>query len=446
MRILIIGLGRMGYSLAEQLESEGHKVYGIDTDKANVERASIKLDIMCVQGSGCSLSTLRELNLEEADLAIAASGSDEVNIVSCLVARELGIKRCIARIESEELVSNLREMPLTTLGIDEFVNPREETVRRLADIVRTPGTTMTAEFDNSKFQLRGLRVEKNSQLTSRPLVELQALFVEHFLVAAVQRGDQLIIPRGDFTIQTGDVIYVLLQTDTFQNFMSLFEFNNVKTKRVFVYGGSQLGIELVEALEKYVPEVILIEENWDKRQKATAHINKSAIINGSPQDMTLMKDLKISNADFFVGASDSEESNFSSALLAKRLGSKYGVMITDHPDHVELFDTLPIDAVISPAIISVGAILKAARSGAVLSMFNIAGGRGEALELIAQPHSKNVGKALKDISFPEGAMIAAVANEKGFQIASGNTIIEAGSTIILISKKKNIKTALELFE
>ena len=385
--------------------------------------------------------------MENADLAIAASGSDEVNIVSCLVARELGIKRCIARIESEELANNLREMPLSALGIDEFVNPREETVRRLADIVRTPGTTMTAEFDDGKFQLRGLRVEKESQLTSRPLVELQALFVEHFLVPAVQRGDQLIIPRGNFTIRTGDVVYILLQTDTFQNFLSLFEFDSNKTKRVFVFGASQLGIELVETLEKTIPgALILLEEDWDRRENASSQIIKSPIINGSAQDMTLMQDLKIATADFFVGTSDSEELNFSSALLAKRMGSNYGVMITDHPDHVELFDTLPIDAVISPAIISVGAILKAARSGAVLSMFNIAGGRGEALELVAQPNCRNIGKTLKDISFPEGAMVAAIANDEGFHIASGNTIIEAGSSIILISKKKNIKEAIELFE
>ncbi len=446
MRILIIGLGRMGYSLAEQLESEGHRVYGIDTDKESVERASVKLDIMVVQGSGCSLSTLRELDVEGADLAIAASGSDEINIVSCLVARELGIKRCIARIESEELANNLREMPLSSLGIDEFVNPREETVRRLADIIRTPGTTMTAEFDDGKFQLRGLRVEKESQLTSRPLVELQPLFVEHFLVPAVQRGDQLIIPRGNFTIQTGDIIYVLLQTNTFKHFMSLFEFDHSRTKRVFVYGASMLGIELVEALESTIPEVILLEEDWNKRQNASLQIHNSAIINGSPQDMTLMQDLKISTADFFVGVGDKEEENFASALLAKQMGSRYGVMITDHPDHVELFDTLPIDAVVSPAVVSVGAILKAARSGAVLSMFNIAGGRGEALELVAQAGSKNVGKPLKEISFPEGAMVAAIANEEGFQIASGNTVIKAGSTIILISKKKNIKAALELFD
>ena len=337
-------------------------------------------------------------------------------------------------------------MPLTSLGIDEFVNPREETVRRLADIIRTPGTTMTAEFDDGKFQLRGLRVENDSQLTSRPLVELQALFVEHFLVSAVQRGDDLIIPRGNFTIQTGDVVYILLTTNTFHNFLSLFGFNTDKTKRVFIYGGSKLGIELVQALEKTVPEVILLEEEWEKRQFASSQIKHSSIINGSPQDTTLMQDLKISTADFFVGASDSEEINFSSALMAKRLGSKYGVMLTDHPSHVELFDTLPLDAVISPAIVSVGAVLKAARSGAVLSMFNIAGGRGEALEVVAQPKCKNIGKALKEIAFPEGAMVAAIADESGFQIASGNTVIEAGSTIILISKKKNIKAALELFD
>ena len=299
MRILIIGLGRMGYSLAEQLESEGHKVYGIDENPSSVEKARNKLDIMALQGSGCSLSTLRDLGIENAELAIAASGSDEVNIVSCLVARELGVKRCIARIESKELANNLREMPLSSLGIDEFVNPREETVKRLADIVHTPGTTMTAEFDNGKFQLRGLRVKKDSQLTSRPLAELQALFVEHFLVSAVQRDDELIIPRGGFTIQIGDIVYILLKTNTFDNFLSLFEFDTSITRKVFIYGATDIGVELALKLEKEIKEVTLIEEDWQARQEASLELQKTAVIDGSAQDMSLMQDLKSLYRRFF---------------------------------------------------------------------------------------------------------------------------------------------------
>lgn len=445
MKILIVGLGRMGYSLAEQLDREGHAVYAIDHDPVCVERARVRLDIMAIKGSGCSLNDLRELGVTDADLAIAASGWDEVNVVSCLVARELGVKRCIARIESTELADNLREMPASSLGVDEFVNPRHETVNRLIDIIKTPGTTMTAEFDEGRVQLRGLRVEKDSQLTGMPLMALKALFVEHFLVPAVLRGEDLIVPKGDFTIQTGDVIYLILRTEMFEPFLDLFEFPNKQAKRVFVYGARGIGLDLCREIEKEIPDVILLDEDWDLRKQASSVLHKTSIIDGSPRDQNLMTDLKISTGDYFIGASESEEANFSSALIARRLGVRNTVMLTDHPSHVELFDTLPLDAVISPAVVSVGAILKAVRSGNVLSMFNIAGGRGEAIEVAAQEGSKAVGKKLMDVSFPEGVMVAAVVNENGFSIASGNTVIKEQDKVILITLRESINEALELF-
>lgn len=434
----------MGYSLAEQLDREGHAVYAIDTDPVAVEKARARLDIMVTCGSGCSISTLRELGVEKADLIIAASGSDEINIVSSLVAKELGIKRCISRLESAELVGNLREMSLATMGIDEFVNPREETVRRLCHIIRTPGTTMSAEFADGSVELRGLRVEHESQLTQLPLISLQALFVEHFLVSAVQRGQDLIIPKGDFQIQIGDIIHVILQKNIFKEFLTLFEFDRQRTRRVFVYGAQGIGLDLCRELERDIDDIILIDEDWNLRKQASNFLQKTSIIDGSPRDNILMQDLKISSSDYFIGASESEEANFSSALIAKRLGVKNAVMLTDHPSHVELFDTLPLDAVISPAIISVGAILKAARAGSVLSMFNIAGGRGEALEIIAHKKAPAVNKPLKDIKFPAGMMVAATTGKSGFSIASGATVIEPGDRVIIVGKRENIGEAIGL--
>jgi len=444
LKILIVGLGRMGYSLAEQLDREGHAVYAVDHRNDAVERARARLDIMVACGSGCSIKVLQELGAQNADLIIAASGSDEVNIVSCLVAREIGVKRSISRLESRDLVENLREMPLSSLGIDEFVNPREETVKRLCQIIRTPGTTMSAEFAGGDVELRGLRVEHESQLTQLPLMALQALFVEHFLVSAVQREQELIIPKGDFQIQVGDIIHVVLHKSIFRQFLELFDFEKQRARKIFVYGAKGIGLDLCRELEDDLQDIVLIDEDWDQRKKASAFLKKTSIIDGSPRDNILMQDLKINTSDYFIGASESEEANFSSALIAKRLGVKNAVMLTDHPSHVELFDTLPLDAVLSPVIISVGAILKAARAGSVLSMFNIAGGRGEALEIVAHKKAQAVGTPLKEIKFPAGIMIAATINSSGFHIASGATVIQPGDRVIIVGKREIISSAISM--
>ncbi len=445
MRIVIVGLGRMGYSLAQQLDSEEHTVYAVDPVSTQVELARTRLDIMAVCGSGCNLEVMKDLGVEGADLLIAVSGSDEVNIVSCLISRELGVQRRIARIESHDLAKNLRHIPPSVLAVDEFVNPREVTVGRLHEIVSTPGTTMSAEFARGEILLRGLWVEKTSELTEHPLMELQSLFADHFLVAAVKRGENLFVPKGAFRIEVGDNIFVVLNATMLDSFLRQFHFTKPKTRRVFAYGAHGIALDLCQRLEREIADVVLLDQDWNRRKRASDFLKNTSIIDGSPLDRTLMVELKVDTGDYFLGLSESEESNFSSALMAKRLGVKSALMITDRPTHVDLFDTLPLDAVVSPAILCVGAILRLARAGSVISMFKIAGERGEAVEIEAQAGSVAAGRALKDIEFPAGAVVAAVTGVKSSRIAAGDTVVEPGDRVILVAKAEAIRPAISLF-
>lgn len=445
MRIGIVGGGRMGFALAQQLDHEGHEIYLVDPRADQVELARVRLDAMAREGSGCDLELLREMGLTGADLWIAVSGSDEVNIVSCLVARELGAKRRIARIESSELAENMRSIPPAVLGVDEFVNPREVTVERLHHIVSTPGTTMSAEFEEGKIVLRGLWVEEGSQLTGSPLASLQALFADHFLVAAVKRGENLFVPSGQFQIQAGDVVYVVMAAGLLEEFLETFHFQVAPSTRVFLFGASDIALDLALRLEDSFRDVVLLADEREACDRAASLLPKTSVIHGSPLDQDLMIDLKVETADAFLGLSQSEELNFSSALLARRLGARSSLMLTRTPEHVALFDTLPLDAVVNPAILSVGAILRSARAGTVLSLFKIAGDLGEAIEVEALRDAPAVGKPLKDCDLPDGMVVAAVTGPAGPRVAGGGTVIEPGNRVVLVALKERIRQAIKAF-
>lgn len=445
MRILVVGAGRMGFSLAQQLDAEGHEVYVVDPDAARVEAVRARLDVMAIQGSGCSIGTLRDFGVGGADLLLAVSGSDEVNIVSCLVAKELGINRRMARIESRDLAENLREMNPEILGVDEFVNPREVTVARIRDIVTTPGTTMSAEFENDRIIMRGFRVAEGSDLTRQPLARLHAIFIEHFLVAAVQRGEELHIPKGDFRIEPDDTVFVVMERESLGRFLKVFRFETTRARRIFVGGASEIGIRFCEHMEGYFSHLILVDEDPVACRRASGVLRHTAVIEGDPLDQDLMIDLKIEGAHYFLGVGDVEEANFSSALLAKRLGAECALMLTENPTHVRIFDSLPLDAVLNPAILSVGALLRRVRAGNVLSLFMIAGNRGEAVELRTPDGCPIAGKALKDIDFPPGVVVAAVTGKEGSKVAGGGTVIEAGDRVVIVALKEAVQDAIALF-
>ncbi len=445
MRILIVGAGRMGFALAQEFDAAGHEVYLVDTRAECVELARTRLDVMAVRGSGCSISLLREVGAKEADLLLAVSGSDEVNTVACLIGRELGIHRRIARIESSDLAGNMRELDPAVLAVDEVVNPREVTVNRLEHIVRNPGTTMSAEFEGGRLVMRGLRVEAESPLTSAPLAKLHEPLPGRFLVTLVMRGDDLFVPTGDFLIERGDTIFVVLGEEHLEAFLHTFGFPERQARRVFVYGASEIGLDVCHRLSGKVRDVILLDEKLDACHAAGHELDDISIIHGSPLEKDLMTDLKIEGADAFLGLSGDGASNLTSALLARRLGAGICVMLTETPEHVALFDTMALDAVINPATLSVGAILRRARAGAVLSLFKIAGDRGEALEVEAQAGGSAVGKPLRDISFPSGAVLASVSGSGGVLLPSGDTVVSPGDRVVIVALREKIADALRLF-
>lgn len=445
MKIVIVGAGQMGFDLARQLDLEGHEIFVIDRDPQRIERARTRLDVMAVVGSGARLGTLKEINALGADLLIAATNSDEVNIVACLIAREAGISRRISRVKSKELVADLQDTDISVLGVDEFVNPEQVTVERLQHMVMTPETTETAEFADGRIILRALRIDKESPLAGEPLQGLHSMFTAPFLISAVRRADELIVPTGNFQLEENDVAYTIMDVATLDSFLDAFKFNRKRTGRVMIAGADRIGVDLCVAIEKRISDVILIDPDESACARAAEQVSRASVIKGSPLDQGLLEDLKVGGIDFFLGVSDSDELNLSSALLAKRLGIPRTLVLASMPEYVTLFESLPVDTVVSPVLLSVGAILRSVRKGKVHSLFKLAGTRGEALEIEVDASSAVVGKSLREISFPTGCILAAVTGDSIACIPVGNTVIHAGDRVVVVALRETCEEAVQLF-
>ncbi len=440
MHIIIVGLGRMGFSLAEQLEEEGHQLLIVDTDPAAIERARNRLDVLALQESGFHLRQIEDTNVKDADLLIAVTGSDEVNLITCLMARRLGIPRHIARIENSRLAEELGDLEQIT-----FVTPGQVTVDRLATMVKSVGTTDSFEFAGGAVLLRALLVEEGNTIIGKSLANIRDSFDAPFIVTMVKRGTDFFVARGDTVIEAADTIYVVIEKERLPHFIASYGFQS-RARRAIVFGATPKGCALCKELEGAVDDLILIEPDETLVEEATSHLASTSLIHGSPFQQELLEELKTGTADYFISLSSNDEGNLAAAMMAKRLGTRTTVTLTSQPEYVQIFEPLPhIDAVVSPILMSVGAIVRRVRSGRVHSLTMIAGRRGEALELEVEAGAPVEGKALKDIKFPDGMVLAAVQGQEETAIPIGSTVLSAGQHVVAVVLKEAVREAMDLF-
>jgi trk system potassium uptake protein TrkA len=433
----------MGFGLAQELDREGHHVSVVDPRPDRAETAHTRLDVMAFTGSGCSREVLCQAGAEGSDLLIAVSGSDEVNIVSCLIARELGVPHRVARIESPDLSEEVPHLR-SVLGVDEFINPRRIAAERLHRIVSRPGITESAEFADGRIVLTALRVDTPSPLTQATLAEIRRRFVERFVVTAVRRRKDFVVPTGSFRIEGGDIVYVVTHADMLDRFLTLVNPSLHDRSQVFTYGASVVALHLCRRLSEEKRESVLLDDDPERCGHAADQLRRTSVVRGSPLDRDLMIDLNISQSAF-LGLSESTEANVASALMAKRLGARRAIVLVSQPEEAALFDVPPVDAVVCPMVLSVGAILRSVRAGRVISLFKLAGNRGEALEIEAREGAPAVGRPLRELQFPSGAVVAAVHANGVVQVASGETVIQPGDHVIVVTLLDPVHEVIRLF-
>lgn len=446
MKILIVGAGAVGFNLAMQLSKEGHDISVIEKSQDLVRRISEKLDVRVVSGSASSPTILEEAGIKGTDMVLAVTNSDEINMVACMIAHNYGVKTKIARIRSPEFTDEQPVMHQNGFHIDHVVNPEKITVNSILNIIGTPGAIYVADFTEGDILLRGFNVPDDAPLAGKKLSELKEIeSTDSFLIVAIQRNEEMVIPTGETKILPRDNIFVLVAKAALPYFLPMVNRRADEVEKVVIYGVNRASIELAKKLEDQKIGVTIIEPDREKTQQAATILDKTIILQGNALDIDLLKESSIDIADFFVAVSESEQTNILSSLLAKRLGAKKAIVLTVDPAFVPIINSLGMDTVINPRLITVGSILQHIRRGHTLSVVKFQQSDAEAIELVAVEGSKIVGKPLREIPFPQGSILGAIVREGAMQIPAGNTIINPDERVIVFALPNAIEKVQSLF-
>lgn len=446
MRVLIVGAGAAGYSLASQLSREGHDVSLVESDENRLKAPAEKLDVLTIHGDALSPSVLRSAGIEETELLVAITGDDAANLVLCQLAGKFGVPRKIARIRNGEYYGEGAVLGREELGIDLLINPEEETVGSIIKMIQTPGATDVAEFADGQLLLRGFVIPPDSPLAGKRLEELRPLqAAHHFLIAGITQGETFRVPRGEDRLAPGDHIIVLILKAHLAEFLKLTLNVEPGVRKVVIHGATLIGRSLARQLADQVGDITLVEKDVALAETAAEDLEQVEVIRGAATEPDVMGEVQAESADFFAAVSDDLEENIFSALLAKKRGAKKVAVLTADQHVATICRSIGIDAVINSQQIVVGAILRYIRRGDIKAVFRLEGSESEVIELIPPEGSRIVGRPLAKVRFPAGALVGAVEKEGRVQIADGQTVIQPGERVIVFAVPAAIKKVEKIF-
>ena len=451
MKIIIIGTGKVGFSLAEQLLNEKHDITIVDTQDSALRRATDALDIMSVKGNGVSTDTLREAGAEDADLLVAATNSDEVNMVCCLTAKHLGAKYTIARIRNPEYNLGLHELK-KNMGIDMVINPENATAVEISRLLRFPSAANIETFCRGRVELMGFRLQEGDFLVNQPLHALSAQVKQlSLLVCAVDRDGEVTIPNGSFVPQVGDKLYLIGRPTSLDQFFRLLGRYSPKVKTVFIVGGGKISVYLTAILEKMKMRVKIVELSEKRCRLVSEMMPRTTVICGDGTDQELLESERMSAADAFVALTDRDEDNLIISLYAMQQGMHKVVTKCNRQNYTGIARAVGLDSVISPKLITAAQILQLVRGmqnsqGSVMNtLYRIADGKTEAMEFTVGPSTRHLNVPLRDLHLHKGILIAVIMRDGEIIIPEGSSCIQEGDSVIIISRDRRIQDLNDIY-
>ena len=452
LRIIIVGDGKTGFTLAEHLSKEEHDVTVIDTRDAALQKASDNLDVMTVKGSGTSISALEESDVSSADMLIAVTNSDEVNMICCLTGKRLGAKYTIARVRNFEYMA-AQPLLRAGMGIDLLINPENNTAVEIARILRFPSAANIETFYRGRVELMSFRAREEDFFVGQPLSALPKKVRElPVLVCAVEREGEVIIPDGSFVPQVGDRLFLIgapLGLHGFFKFMGRYA---PSIKSVFIVGGGRISFYLATLLEKMNVKVTIIERSEERCLFLSEHLPHCLIIHGDGTDQELLESERMADYDAFVALTDRDEDNLIVSLYAMQKGLKKVVAKSNRQNYASIVHELGLESVLSPKLITAGHILQVVRGmrnskGSIMNaLFKIADGGAEAAEFAVNDTTRHLGVSLKDLRLKKGILVAVIIHEGRVIIPEGSSVISKGDTLIIISRDMGILDVNDIYK
>lgn len=433
MKAIIVGAGQVGFHIAKRLAAENKDVVVIDRNTAVLQNILEHMDVQVLEGSGCSPLVLREAGVETADILLAVTDSDEINLMACTFANMLapGLTK-LARIRNDEYIAYAEQLACE-IGIGIIVNPEVEVVRSIELMLRAPGAVDISDLADGQIKIAGTWISDANPLSGTKLAELRQKAGDiQVIVAGIVRNDHLIIPTGSDEIKAGDLVYFVCEDGKLQQVFAFLGNQPRRKKSVLIIGGGNIGLRLARVLERKALHVKIMDKDVNRCNRLAETLNRAVVLNGDGTDQGVLIEENIGEMDAIVTVTGNEENNILSSLLAKKLGASMAITRLNKIEYMPLVRAIGLEHIVSPRLSAVNSIFKHIRKGGVVSAVAIKD-EAEALEAVAGEKSSLLGQALKDLKFPKGVLVLCIKRGEDVLIPGGSDVIRKGDRMIILS-------------
>lgn len=431
---MIAGAGDVGYHLAKFLTDEAHDITLIDFDQATLDEAGKHLDVMTVQGDATEFKVLRQARVDQADLYITVTNSEEINLTSSIFGKKLGAKQTIARISKMQylLYKDLLDIR-KELGIDELISPESLAAREIKHLLRTNAASESVDFENGKVTLLGLDVEDDAPVINHTIADVvKKSGKRDYVIVAIQRGSETIIPKGHTVIQKGDHLFVITHQEGTEEVLHITGKRKINIRNLMILGGSRTGRHLARRLSKHY-HISLVEKDPEVAEDLANDFSDIMVVQGDGTNVTLLEEEGIHEMDAFVAVTGNSETNILSCLVAKSRGVKKTIALVENIEYLNLSHNIGIDSLINKKLIAANFIYRYIRKGSIVTLTTIHGVAAEVLEFEVKPNARITRKPIRDLHFPGNAILGGIIRDNKGLIPTGDFTIQAGDKVVVFT-------------
>lgn len=446
MKVIIAGAGEVGFHLAKLLTIEGHALTVIDKNPDQLKQISQHLDLEVLEGSSTSIVTLTNAAVQNADLVIGVTNSEDVNLTTCIIAKHLGAKRTVARISNVEFLTSKEKLDMSKIGIDELISPASLAAREIKRLCKESALTDFIDFDKGKLSLMGLKVEQDSLVAGKTIQELAHHNPDrNFITVAILRNNETIIPDKETRFLINDHAYFCANPEGLNRVLEIFKKDRLEIKHIMILGGSSVGYHAAKALSKRY-RVKLVEPIRERCIKLAEQLPDTLIINADGRNVNILEEESLSEMDAFIAVTGNSETNIITSLVAKNHGVDKTIALVENIDYIHLSQSIGVDTLINKKLIAANFIFRYIRQGEVLSLTSLHGADVEVLEFEVSPKAKIIGKTIRDLKFPKNAVVGGVIRKGVGRIPDSNFVFEEKDHIVVLSKLQCIHKVESYFK
>ncbi|HQP03851.1 MAG TPA: Trk system potassium transporter TrkA [Bacteroidales bacterium] len=445
MKIIIAGAGEVGAYLAKMLVKEDHDIILIDNNEKRLKEVESDADLLTVTGSCTSIRTLIEAGVKTADLFIAVTVTEQNNTIAAILAKKLGARKTIARIDSMEYLEPKYKPHLLGLGIDKLIYPEYIAAKEVNGLIKQTGTSEIFDFSGGKLTLFVVKLDSDAPIVNKTLIEADAMTKStDYRVVAISRNNKTVIPNGNDVLMLNDLVYVITNPSGIVSILKYAGKKKLEISNIMILGGSRIGRMVAMRMQSHL-NIKMVDIDSDKCEMLANELNKCLIINGDGRSLEFLEEQGIQDMDAFLAVTGNSETNILSCIMAKRMGVKKTIAEVENIDFIDVATQMGIDTIVNKKMSAASYIYSSTLNAEVSSVKCITGSDAEVLEFVVQPGAKITGDIVRNINFPKKAIIGGVVRDDKSFIANGNTLIKANDKVVVFALPEAILQIEDFF-